>query len=144
MKLQENKCAQLAPEDLYELPKGDALQTIYDLQVKLQERLGMMDKYQNADMVEKTNQIKENIIHINCELVELLERLPFKYWKTYSDDMKAGWTNEEQKNETLFEFIDAMHFFMNIAIILGFKPEEIFHYYVAKHKENVDRQDRGY
>jgi dimeric dUTPase (all-alpha-NTP-PPase superfamily) len=33
---------------------------------------------------------------------------------------------------------------MNIPIILGFSPEEIFHCYLAKNKENFRRQDNNY
>jgi dimeric dUTPase (all-alpha-NTP-PPase superfamily) len=140
----ENKCADLMPQLDEPLPDEDALKTIYEMQKSLQERLGQLEKYRAANMQQKTEYVKDNIIHIMVELSELLERLPFKHWKTYSTLMKETWVDDEQRAETLFEFIDVLHFFMNIPIILGFSPEEIFHCYLAKNKENFRRQDNNY
>jgi len=140
----ENKCADLMPKDLRQLGQDDSLRIIYNMQEQLQARLGQLKKYREADMQGKTEFVKENIIHIMVELSELLERLPFKHWKQYSEAQKSDWIDDEQRTETLFEFIDVLHFFMNIPIILGFSPEEIYHGYIAKNKENHRRQDNNY
>lgn len=146
MGLQENKCSHLAPElrDKELLPDTDALKQIYEKQIELQKFLGQLSAYRDGDMVKKCEFIKDNIIHVMAEFTELLERLPFKHWKKYTPEMKCGWISEEQRNETLFEYIDALHFFFNIGIILGFTADEIHAYYMAKHQENKDRQKKGY
>lgn len=142
--MEENKCYDLRPEFLEVLSSKDCLKQIFEKQSDLQEKLGRMALYRDATMFEKCEYIKDHIFHMNAELVEMMERLPFKNWKKYSEDFKNDWIDETQRVETLFEFIDVMHFFVNIALVLGFTPEEIFHYYMAKNKENFDRQDRGY
>ena len=141
---QENICKDLKPKVLDELPETDSLKILYNIQVKLQERLGKLIEYQTENMHEKACDVIYNKHCLEDEISELLARLPWKKWKNYSIEERAGWTSDEQRTETLFEFVDAMHFFLNIAIILGFTPEELFHYYVEKNKENHNRQDRGY
>ena len=141
---EENPCYELRPEKLEVLPPGDSLKTIYDKQEELQERLGMMSLYRASDMHRKCKLAIENVFHLNVELVEMMERLPFKYWKTYPEGKLNDWGSEEQRVETLFEYIDALHFFLNIGLVFGFTAEEIFHFYKAKNKENFDRQERGY
>lgn len=144
MGLHENKCAHLAPKNVYSLDPEDALHQIYSKQIQLQDFLGQLKKYDSANMVEKCNFVKDNIIHVMAEFTELLERLPFKHWKKYTGEEKETWTSKEHRDETLFEYIDALHFFLNIGIILGFDVNEIYAYYMAKHQENKDRQNRGY
>lgn len=139
-----NSCIHLKPLEMPLLPTKDALKIIIQKQAELQERLGRMALYRKADMVEKCDYIKDSIINVNMEFAEMLERLPFKHWKRYPKEMKKGWVDDDQRTETLFEYIDALHFFINIGLILSFSPEEIFNGYMAKNKENFDRQDRGY
>lgn len=144
MGLQENKCAQLAPEIIEPLDAKDALKQIYEKQIELQKFLGQYEQYLMANMEQKCAFVKDNIIHVMAEFTELLERLPFKHWKKYPAEMITKWVSKEQRDETLFEYIDALHFFFNIGIILGFSADEIHAYYMAKHQENKDRQNRGY
>ena len=140
----ENKCFDLKPNQLKPLKKGDKLREVFEEQINLQERLGMMALYRKVSLKRKTEFVKDNIIHLGAELTEMLERLPFKHWKKYSKEFESDWESDEQRTETLFEYIDALHFFLNIGIILGFSIEEIYYYYMAKNKENHGRQDRGY
>jgi dimeric dUTPase (all-alpha-NTP-PPase superfamily) len=142
--MEKQRCMNLKPENMGLLPEEDSIKKMLDMQELLQERLGRMSLYRNSNMKAKCDYAKDNIYHLNAELVEMLERLPFKHWKKYSPEMEKDWTSEEQRTETLFEYIDALHFFINIALIFGFTPEEIFNYYMAKNKENHDRQNRGY
>ena len=51
---------------------------------------------------------------------------------------------EEDRLELFYEWIDGLHFYMNFAIAIGMTSDEIFNLYMAKQKENIDRQDRGY
>lgn len=71
----------------------------------------------------------------------------WKYWKKdYSkyDQMKFSDLSENDQLEAKFEIIDILHFFMNMAISIGMTPEEMYNMYMAKNKENRDRQKRGY
>jgi hypothetical protein len=140
----ENICKDLKPEIINELSKSDSFKILYDIQIKLQEKLGKLKEYREANMHEKSLEVIYNAHCFQDEISELLARLPWKKWKHYSENDIKDWTSDEQRTETLFEFVDAFHFFLNIAIILGFTPKEIFHYYIEKNKENHNRQDRGY
>ena len=48
--------------------------------------------------------------------------------------------NEEELKELRMEWIDQLHFFMNIGIALGLTPEMMTNYYVSKNARNVARQ----
>ena len=140
----ENKCFDLKPEQLKLLKKGDKLKQIFEEQIALQERLGTMALYRKTNLKGKVEYVKDNIIHLGMELAEMLERLPFKHWKKYSKEFEKDWESDEQRVETIFEYIDALHFFLNIGIILGFSVEEVYYYYMSKNRENFERQNRGY
>ena len=71
----------------------------------------------------------------------------WKYWKKdYSkySEIKFSDLSESDQLEAKFEIIDILHFFMNMAISIGMTPEEMYNMYMAKNKENRDRQERGY
>lgn len=140
----ENKCSDLAPKELKILPEEDCLRTMYEKQANLQERLGRLALARQGNMFDKCKMLMEEVYCLNAELVEMIDRLPFKHWKKYSNSQLKDWENEELRNETLFEYIDALHFFLNIGLVLGFSAEEIFYFYINKNKENHSRQDRGY
>jgi hypothetical protein len=140
----ENICKDLKPKDIKELLEEDSLKVLYNIQQGLQQRLGKLEEYKNMNMHQKACEVIYNKHCLEDELSELLARLPWKKWKNYSIDELNTWTSDEQRTETLFELVDAMHFFINVAIILEFTPEEIFYYYIEKNKENHNRQNRGY
>lgn len=81
--------------------------------------------------------------NMTLEFAELLERLPFKEWKTYTPEQLAGMT-EDQKLETWYEYADMFHFFINIGLALGIDGDTLEKLYVTKNAENFDRQKRGY
>lgn len=115
----------------------DKLQELLKTQGDFQVALG----YKVSDMTseERTAYIKEYILHFEDEAHEMLRELPhFKPWKKYS-------TNEEEVNQRLaaarLEWIDALHFFLNVTIALGFSAEELFRMYCDKHNINHERQE---
>lgn len=117
------------------------LESMMMKQRELQHRLGV--DFTDKNVEERVALIKENSIHLNQEINEMLYELPyFKPWKDYSD------VDEEKANMMIakakMECIDAWHFFMNIMLALGFSPAEFTVMYQAKNKENHRRQDEGY
>ena len=52
--------------------------------------------------------------------------------------------SEKDQIECKFEIIDMLHFFLNYAISIGMTPKEVYNMYMAKNKENRERQLRGY
>lgn len=140
----ENKCNELKPNNITRLKPKDSFNVMFEKQAVLQERFGRLALSRSCNMKVRCDMIKDDIFNLNDELHELMERLPHKNWKKYNRKVLDGWIDEEQRTETLFEYIDALHFFLNIGLILEFTPEEIFHYYIAKNLENHRRQEEGY
>lgn len=136
----ENKCAHLFNQDVPD--PEDKLEAIMNMQSDLQKRYGKDPK--DWTLLRRVEGIKENFHHLCMEYAELMERLPHKHWKTYSEAEKLTYINEEQKLEIWYEWCDMFHFFINMGLLLGIKPEDAFRLYATKNKENFDRQDRGY
>ena len=112
-----------------------------DKQRELQERLGY--DIDNMSTEERTAFIKEFSIHLNNEMNELLYELPyFKPWKDY--DKETFEQIVERFNKGRKEYIDMIHFMLNIALALGLDEDDLYTMYMDKNKENHDRQDRGY
>lgn len=117
------------------------LQEMMDKQLELQERLGY--DIDGMDTEDRADYIKEFSIHLTQELHELLYEIPFfKKWKIYSnmteEEINTSWAAAKK------EYIDMLHFMLNIGLALGFSAEEMRDMYMSKNKENHKRQDEGY
>ena len=141
----ENKCAQLFNKD--EKHEPVSISKMFELQASLQAHLaskGRSIDYPNASFKVRVDDITRQWRNMNMEMTELMERLPWKEWKTYSTEELNDFTSDEARLETLYEYIDVFHFFMNIGLALGIDGETFEKLYVSKNKENFDRQARGY
>lgn len=125
----------------------DNLEGMLKLQEKLQSRLGTLNftkglggSYKSE--LDRTNFIKAHAQYCEAELHEMLRELRFfKSWKQYN------WTAEEEKerfDNAQEEFIDALHFMLNIAIALDLDSDSIFKLYCKKNQINHERQDNNY
>lgn len=109
----------------------DNLKTLLQIQNKLQEDLGY--NFSTMTKKEKSAYIIEYAMHTDHELHEMLAEIPyFKSWKKYHEGNDYVAAKKE--------FVDVLHFFLNIALALGFTSNELFDAYMEKHKENYERQ----
>jgi len=146
----ENKCAQLwnneetdeALKDRWDNTEADFLDDIFTMQKSLQERYNKDPAL--GSLRERTNSMMQHKIFMDAEFTELIERLPFKTWKNYPNELEADFLDEEHKLECWYEWVDMFHFFINIGLALGIDAKSAFKLYYTKNKENFDRQDRGY
>lgn len=141
----ENKCANLFKEDIPKL--SNPVVDMFNMQASLQKHLaekGRAVNYDTATHKEKINDISVQWRNMTLEFAELLERLPFKEWKTYPEETLNGFKDDEDKLETYYEYIDMFHFFMNMGLALGIDGETFEKLYVSKNAENFARQARGY
>ena len=141
---EENQCSQLF-KDVKKLE--NPIVDMFNMQASLQKHLadkGKAINYETASFKERVDSISIQWRNMNMEMQELLERLPWKEWKTYSDDQLSNFESEKVKIETYYEYIDVFHFFMNIGLALGIDGDMFEKLYVTKNKENFDRQKRGY
>jgi hypothetical protein len=141
----ENKCADLVNSEDVKYP---SIEEMFDMQLQLQrflhEKKPQCLDFDHATFMDKMKEIKNQWTYLTTEYVELIERVPFKTWKSYSPEQKVGFLSEEDKLETQFEYIDMFHFFMNIGLLIGIDGKTFAKLYYLKNKENFDRQNRGY
>ena len=141
----ENKCSSLFKEDVPKL--SNPIVDMFKMQASLQRHLaekGRALDYDNATFKQRVDDISKQWRNMNLEMSELLERLPYKEWKTYPLESLEGFKNDEDKLETFYEYIDVFHFFMNVGLALGIDGDTFEKLYITKNKENFDRQARGY
>ena len=141
----ENKCSHLFNQEVEKLE--NPVVDMFNMQLSLQRHLaekGRAVDYDNASFKEKVDDVTVQWRNLTLEFAELVERLPFKEWKTYPEDRLSDYLNEEDKLEVYYEYIDMFHFFMNIGLALGIDGETFEKLYTTKNKENFDRQARGY
>lgn len=120
----------------------DKLEQIFEMQKTLQES-AYGYKFEEMQTEEQTAFIKEMSIHTIQEINELLYELPFfKPWKDYYGMSLDDILNANAKAKK--EYVDVLHFFVNIGLALGFTAEELAEEYINKNKENYQRQAEGY
>lgn len=120
---------------------------MFSLQAALQTALAAKGKAvdpASASFKDKVDDITRQWRNMNMEMAELLERLPFKEWKTYSEEEKAGKLSPEEKLEIWYEYIDVFHFFLNIGLQLGIDGPMFKKLFVTKNMENLERLKKGY
>ena len=105
----------------------DKLETIFALQKALdtdiQERRSLdfpMEQW-----------IQKDVLAMISELAELLDEVNFKWWKNAKPIDKASLHGE---------LVDIMHFFISMCIRAGLNADDLFNGYIAKNRENFDRQ----
>lgn len=117
--------------------KDDTLDTMLKLQRTLQEKLGY--DFNNMSDKQIVEYIKEYSLHMEHEMHEMLAELPFfKSWKKYNDNVD-DFAYMFKKAEA--EWIDVLHFFLNISIALGFDANYMFEAYIDKNAVNYNRQN---
>ena len=91
---------------------------------------------------ERTQYVMNNMLYTEAEGHEFLREIEgFKSWKHYD------WSAEEKEEHykaALEEFVDMLHFVLNIALAMGFSADAIYENYVSKNIVNHRRQDNGY
>lgn len=117
--------------------RKDTLNTMFKMQYELQKFLGI--DFKGLPLSEAVKLIKEHSLMATIELGEMLNELPFlKAWKNY-DTMTAREVDVAMA-KAREEYIDIVHFMLNVGLLLGFDGLDVFKAYKAKNQENYDRQ----
>ncbi|MBR3382397.1 MAG: dUTPase [Clostridia bacterium] len=105
----------------------DKLDVIFELQHQLdsdiQQRRGL--DYPMEQWIQK------DVLAMISELAELLDEVNFKWWKNAKPVDEASLHGE---------LVDILHFFVSMCIRAGLDPDRLYEGYIAKNKENFDRQ----
>lgn len=142
----ENKCSHLI-KDFEHRRFDNPVEEMFQMQNKLQKFLakkGRAIDYDEASFKDRVDDISRQWRNLNLEIAELIERLPYKEWKSYPQHTLDGDIEDEEMLEIMFEYIDCWHFFMNIGLALGIDGEMFEKLYAIKNKENFDRQEGKY
>lgn len=150
----DNECKDLEIKDI--LPTGDMLELIYRKQEHMQTKTYGYD-YKNMSLADLKDYLMMNNHALVDELHEMLDAVggindgignavwkPWKAEHTAAKVMGLNSLSENDQKELLFEVADILCFFMNIPIALGIQPQDLFNVYMAKVKENQNRQDNNY
>lgn len=151
----DNACSQLKIEDTYKDSK-DTLGDIYNLQADTQRNVYGY-KFEEMSLRDIMNFWHMNNHSLIDEIHEATDALGgikdgggnaiWKKWKKRYDEygnIKFSDLSESDKIECKFEIVDILHFFLNMGISIGMTPEEMYNMYMAKNKENRERQKRNY
>ena len=111
------------------------LNELLESQAALQ--LKMPDGRDPRDMeeAEKALFIKDMTLALEDELHELLAEVGWKPWAS---------SRHVNVDSARGELIDALHFFLNLALALDMDGFMLMEMYYAKHKKNQQRQEEGY
>ena len=128
---------------------GNYLETIIQSQKDFQQQLYGLRVFETHDMKKRAQYVDANARELDRELNELVDSLPFKSWKDYTKQQERWalfrdeYTSEEWL-EIQYEWVDALHFLLNIGCMLEIDAEKAFALYISKNQENRDRQQRRY
>lgn len=84
----------------------------------------------------RARSIRENVLPLIVEAVELLDNVSWKYWA--HDEPFVD------REEVLKEAVDIGHFHANILLAAGITEDEYWAAYREKQALNLERQIRGY
>jgi len=115
-----------------------SLQFLLDSQELFQNRMGT--DFKKLSIKESSAYLKEHGYFLMEEVMEMFREMPYhKSWKDYSkwDDE----THADQLELMKDEAIDALHFMINILLVLGMNESEVVARYKEKNKLNYLRQE---
>lgn len=138
-----NVCKDLKGEVNHTLRKGFDELIRYQLTLvdKIDKRMGskQLDVLLRGNDKERICLIYELLNCIHNEAEEVRDHLPWKSWKKYE-----GFSFKESLPEVKMEIVDLFHFVVELAMAADMTSEEMSQMFDAKHRENLNRQERNY
>jgi len=115
---------------------SDKLETIFELQKLLQDKVGTFEKIGN-DPKMKQQFINQMILALHEEAVEIMRESAYKN----PDYVPFGWKKGQKANNEKFkdEIVDLLHHTINLCLVSGMDSDELYRRYVKKNKENHER-----
>lgn len=113
----------------------DKLDRLFEMQYEFGSKFC---DFPTVGVQESQQKTMEYINHTIEELFEMRREMPIrKHWSTKMNQI-PNWNKAKE------EYVDALHFFISIALINGWSANDIFIAYCDKHKLNEQRQKEGY
>lgn len=149
------ECAALEIENLFP-GSGDTLGDIMNLQRDIQESVygynwKNLQEGQIGDLKKFIDWNEEALRDESREFASALTGIHtypmcWKPWKSKHKEAMARSLKDltpEELLELKFEWIDQLHFFLNIGLAIGMTPQETYNMYYSKNKENRARQQKA-
>lgn len=111
----------------------DKLEEIFELQEKLNERIGV--RLRGLDPGKKAEWVLNYSRAMQQELAELVDSVPWKWWARYQ---------EMDEQNARVEIVDLFHFLVSAAQALGMSADDVHNAYLEKNRVNHQRQESGY
>ncbi len=115
--------------------KVNFLRIMFALQKDFQKKNKWID-FKNKSVRYKEERTQMMLFAVIEEAVELKRELNLKEWKKTRHSVSTDKVKEE--------LIDMLHFIINIALIWGLEPEDLFDEFIDKQMINRVRQEIGY
>ena len=150
----DNQCFNL-PVEVLSSPDWDK---VFNMQLSLQKRI-MGDDFdsQSNTLANVADFFLKNKHALEDELSETIDAIggihdgigsaAWKWWKKDNAEAEVRTLHslsDRDRLELAMEITDQLHFLINEYVKLGITGSQAFSLYMAKNKENFDRQDRGY
>jgi dimeric dUTPase (all-alpha-NTP-PPase superfamily) len=115
----------------------DKLEELFSLQRELQVLMPPLgrDPSEIDNDADRIEFIMTSVYALEDELHELTGEIGWKPWAT---------SRHINRDAALSEAIDALHFLVNIFLVLRASADEVMVQYRAKRQKNIDRQQSGY
>lgn len=107
-------------------------------QVAFMEELGLKTKVK-LDTHVGQDVVRGKIYWLVHELFEASEELKHKPWRRNPPHF-----TKKDREKFVLEIVDAWHFFLELCIVCGISPEELYSTYKYKMQVNRERQRDGY
>tara|TARA_B100000242_G_C42990674_1_gene459909 strand:- start:458 stop:856 length:399 start_codon:yes stop_codon:yes gene_type:complete len=120
-------------ETILDTEKMDKMEEIFNLQEKLNTRIGVIINDMNDE--DRAKWILNYIRAMQQELAELTDSVPWKWWAKYQ---------EFDKQNAKVEIVDLFHFLISLAQVMGMSADDVYEAYLKKNQVNHERQDSGY
>jgi dimeric dUTPase (all-alpha-NTP-PPase superfamily) len=116
----------------------DRLQEIFDKQLEFNNMVRPVREFPNPDPAVLMAQLREQAFALILEIAEAVEKTSWKPWVSKIQDPPIPY------GPYMKEMIDVFHFFINMCLLGGVTPEQLYEGYYRKNLINIARQKEGY
>ena len=97
-----------------------------------------------GELADLTKWHKEFSLALMMEASELQDWIPWKHWsKQLGNKQDVPQFSEHHRHEVTMEIVDCFHFLINISLMWGITPSQLFDIFSTKNEINHARQNSG-
>lgn len=120
----------------------DRLDAIFQLQAELQKRYGY--SFPHMSPSEVVSYVSTQSLALIDEVAEVLRETDWKPWSSTSPLNGGDSVFSSNRQSYINELADALHFLVNLALVVGCSSDELFQAFTGKNQINTARQGSNY